>query len=100
MKEVVVVMDRVVIISLHDGPRMMCLAQFCHCLTIIILPHLSLSLACITVCSSTPILTSIPRISCLTLARFFLMFTNGEPSVIELPLSSISLLMVSMSSVI
>ena len=36
MKEVVVVMDRVVIISLHDGPRMMCLDQCCNCLTILI----------------------------------------------------------------
>ena len=62
--------------------------------------YLSLSLACITVCSSTPILTSMPRISCLTLDRLFLMLTRGEPSVMELPRSSISDLRLSMLSVI
>ena len=43
--------------------------------------------------------TSMEMISALTLDTDLLMFTSGDPSVIELPLSSISVLMLSMSSI-
>ena len=51
---------------------------------------LSRNLACSTVCSTTPMRTFIAVTSCFILVRDLRMLTSGVPSVIALPLSSIS----------